>query len=425
MERATAAECEAAKFACLNHLAYFLYRVKTVVYQTSSESLALLDSKRTVTGGSLTSSQGCVRCVVSHQHILNNRACPSNILLRIINKRTNHRFTSHFYIMRSSLSTDEDPLHYSVASQESSDDESLHLKERPTTTRSRGTLHLSTPTLQRSPIKPSRNLTLIDEQEAHATRKWAFLDPRRLFHERRRLLWQAHDDDGDNPENTNARIAPKRQSKTLQPSLRSSAKAAVVEPLRLSAKVAVDTIAFPFRHNKSSREQHASTTTGGPITIRTILNPFRWRQQQREEDDVPMEPFATRNNQSIRNLVGTALPTISRQSWWDFLAMLLSYFTGWFANGIVIIGCLVVSSTAADWWSHVLRVVSWPRQIAANWIWLLQWVRNEIRNVMEGTGHQKYVYMAGAGVAIHKASNIKMPRLTRRPKRHSTKNEDW
>lgn len=317
--------------------------------------------------------------------------------------------------MRSSLSTDEDPLHYSVASQESSDDESLHLKERPTTIRSRGTLRLSTtPTLQKS-LTPSRNLTLIDEQE-HATRKWAFLDPGRLFHVvERRSLWQAHDD-GDT-ENTNARImAPERQSKTLQP-LRSSAKAAV-EPLRLSAKVAVDMIAFPFRH-KSSRD---ASTTGGPIATRTFINPFRWRQQR--EDDAPMEPFATRNNPSIRNLVGTALPTISRQSWWDFIAMLLSYFTGWFANGIVIIGCLVVSSTA-DWWSQVLRVFSWPQQIAAKWIWLIQWVRNEIRNVMEGIGHQKYVYMAGAGVAIHKASNIKMPRLTRRPKRHSTKNEDW
>jgi hypothetical protein len=317
--------------------------------------------------------------------------------------------------MRSTLST-EDPLHYSVASQESSD-ESLHLKERPTTTRSRGTLRLSTPTLQRS-LTPSRNLTLIDEQE-HATRKWAFLDPRRLFHDVEwRSLWQAHDD-GD-PENTTARIAPERQSKTLQP-LRSSAKAAVVEPLRLSAKVAVDMIAFPFRHKSSSRDN--ASTTGGPIATRTFINPFRWRQQ-REHDDAPVEPFATRYNPSIRNLVGTALPTISRQSSWDFIAMLLSYFTGWFANGIVIIGCLVVSSTA-DWWRQVLGMFSWPRQIAAKWIWLIQWVRNEIRNVMEGTGHQKYVYMAGAGVAIHKASNIKMPRLTRRPKRHSTKNEDW
>jgi hypothetical protein len=140
-----------------------------------------------------------------------------------------------------------------------------------------------------------------------------------------------------------------------------------------------------------------------------------------------MEPAVT-ENASLRDLMGTAaLPVISRQASWDFVAELLSRCTGWVVDGFVMIVSLLSSTPLLSWWDTVCKALSWPREILAKCIWFLQSIRNEAINIREGTGRQKYVFAAGASIAIHKASNIKVerPRLGRRPKRHSTRNGDW
>lgn len=139
-----------------------------------------------------------------------------------------------------------------------------------------------------------------------------------------------------------------------------------------------------------------------------------------------MEPTVT-ENASLRDLMGTALPAISRQSSWDLLAVLMSQLTCWVAGGFAVIVSMLSSTPLQAWWDQVCQALSWPREILAKCIWFLQSMQHEARNVREGTGRKKYVFAAGASIAVQKASNIKVerPRLGRRPKRHSTRNGDW
>jgi hypothetical protein len=139
-----------------------------------------------------------------------------------------------------------------------------------------------------------------------------------------------------------------------------------------------------------------------------------------------MKPAVT-ENAPLGDLMGTALPAVSRHPSWDFFAALLSQFVGWFADGFSAILSLLSFTPLPAWWDQVCQALSWPQDLLAKFIWFLGSIRNEAVNVRDGRGRKKYVFAAGASIAINKASNVKVerPRLGRRPKRHSTRNGDW